>query len=79
MPVTGEFGAAFGAARLGMIAAVGEEPARVCTAPAVAETVEPNAAHAAAYAAALARYRALYPAIRGASCAKLGHTSLTTA
>ena len=67
VPVAGDFGAAFGAARLGMIAAAGAEPARVCTVPAIAATVEPNAAHAAAYAAALARYRALYPAIRGAS------------
>lgn len=67
VPVAGDFGAAFGAARLGMIAAAGAEPTRVCTAPKVAETVEPNAAHSAAYAAALARYRALYPAIRGTS------------
>ena len=67
VPANGELGAAFGAARLGLIAATGEDPSRVCTAPKVAETVEPNAAHAAAYAAALARYRALYPATRGAS------------
>ena len=66
VPVAGDFGAAFGAARLAMIAATGADPARVCTAPRVAETVEPNATHAAAYAAALERYRALYPAIRGA-------------
>ena len=31
VPVAGDFGAAFGAARLGMIAAAGAEPARVCT------------------------------------------------
>jgi xylulokinase len=80
VPVAGDFGAAFGAARLGMIAATpGAEPARVCSAPAVAETVEPDATLASAYAGALARYRALYPAIRGASSAKLGHTSRTDA
>ena len=66
VPVAGDFGAAFGAARLALIAATGADPARVCTAPPVAATVEPNATHAAAYAAALQRYRALYPAIRGA-------------
>ena len=38
VPVAGDFGAAFGAARLGMIAATGAEPTRVCTAPKVAET-----------------------------------------
>jgi xylulokinase len=64
VPVAGDFGAAFGAARLAMIAATGADPARVCTAPPIAATVEPNATQAAAYAAALDRYRALYPAIR---------------
>ncbi len=67
VPVAGDFGAAFGAARLGLIAATGADPVTVCTAPAVAYTVEPNVAHTAAFAAALERYRALYPAIRGAS------------
>ena len=67
VPAAGDFGAAFGAARLAMIAATGGDPARVCTAPPVATTVEPNATHAAAYAAARERYRALYPAIRSAS------------
>ena len=66
VPVAGDFGAAFGAARLGLIAATGADAARVCSAPRVAYTVEPNAAHAAAFAAARERYRALYPAIRGA-------------
>ena len=67
VPVAGDFGAAFGAARLGMIAAAGADPAAACAAPAVAYTVEPNATHTAAFAAARERYRALYPAIRGAS------------
>jgi len=65
VPVAGDFGAAFGAARLGLIAATGVDPASVCTAPPVAETIEPDAAHAAAFAAARERYRTLYPAIRG--------------
>jgi len=67
VPAAGDFGAAFGAARLGLIAATSADPKRVCTPPPVTETVEPNAAHRAAFAAAHARYRSLYPAIRGAS------------
>jgi xylulokinase len=67
VPVAGDFGAAFGAARLGLIAATGADPMRVCAAPRVAHVVEPNAKHAAVFAAAHERYRALYPAIRGAS------------
>ena len=67
VPVAGDFGAAFGAARLGLIAATGADSASVCTTPPVAETIEPNAAQAAAFAAARERYRALYPAIRAAS------------
>ncbi|HVY63331.1 MAG TPA: xylulokinase [Gammaproteobacteria bacterium] len=67
VPVAGDFGAAFGAARLGMIAATGADPGRVCAPPPIGETVEPDAEQVAAYAAARERYRALYPAIRGAS------------
>ena len=66
VPVAGDFGAAFGAARLGLIAATGADAVDLCTAPRVACTVEPSSLHAAAFAAALGRYRALYPALRGA-------------
>ena len=66
IPADGDFGAAFGAARLGLIAATGADPLAVCTAPATAETVEPDAGLADAYADAYQRFRALYPAIRGA-------------
>lgn len=65
LPADGDFGAAFGAARLGLIAAEGADPLAVCTAPATAATVEPDAALAGAYADGYARYRALYPAIGG--------------
>jgi xylulokinase len=65
IPADGDFGAAFGAARLGLIAATGADPLSVCTAPETAETVEPVKALTAAYEAAYGRYRALYPAIRG--------------
>ncbi|MCD1633140.1 xylulokinase [Martelella mediterranea] len=64
IPADGDFGAAFGAARLGMLAATGGDPLAVCTPPKTAETVEPETAHKAAFEEAYQRYRALYPAIR---------------
>ncbi|MCT7377737.1 xylulokinase [Chelativorans salis] len=67
VPAEGDFGAAFGAARLGLIAAEGADPLSVCTPPAVSITVEPDAALTSAYAGAYRRYRDLYPAIRGVS------------
>src|SRR5690606_18418605 len=39
IPADGDFGAAFGAARLGLIAAENADPLAVCAAPAVAETI----------------------------------------
>lgn len=65
IPADGDFGAAFGAARLGLIAAENADPLAVCTAPRTAETVEPGRDLAGAYEEAYRRYRALYPAIRG--------------
>jgi len=65
IPADGDFGAAFGAARLGLIAAEAADPLGVCTAPSTAETVEPDATLASAYQDAYQRYRALYPAIKG--------------
>ena len=66
LPADGDFGAAFGAARLGLIAATAADPVAVCTAPVTAETIEPDAALGAAYEDAYQRYRRLYPAIRAA-------------
>ncbi|GAA0569467.1 xylulokinase [Craurococcus roseus] len=60
---SGELGGAFGAARLGRMAATGEAPEAVCAPPARVETVEPDPALAEAYAARLPRYRALYRAL----------------
>ena len=65
LPADGDFGAAFGAARLGLIAAEQADPFAVCSAPATAETITPEPALAHAYEDAYRRYRALYPAIRG--------------
>lgn len=67
IPADGDFGAAFGAARLGMIAATSADPLRVCTAPATDATIEPVAALSNAYADAYQRYRLLYPAIKAAT------------
>ena len=67
IPADGDFGAAFGAARLGMIAAEKADPLSVCTPPETAETIEPDRALTSAFVEAYQRYRALYPAIRGAS------------
>jgi xylulokinase len=64
IPADGDFGAAFGAARLGLIAATGADPVAVCTAPQTARTIEPVSALSGAYDAAYQRYRELYPAIR---------------
>ncbi len=64
IPADGDFGAAFGAARLGLIAATGADPLNVCTAPVTQETIEPVSALSDAYADAYSRYRALYPAIK---------------
>ncbi|WP_176082893.1 xylulokinase [Martelella sp. HB161492] len=64
LPADGDFGAAFGAARLGLIAATGADPVDVCTPPATAETILPEPGLTAAFEAAYQRYRALYPAIK---------------
>lgn len=63
LPADGDFGAAFGAARLGIIAAENADPAEICTAPATAQTIEPQSALSGAFDEAYGRYRALYPAL----------------
>lgn len=65
VPAEGDFGAAFGAARLGLMAAEGADPASVCTPPAIEAVHEPDRNLAPAFADAYSRYRALYPAIKG--------------
>ncbi|MCA1368281.1 xylulokinase [Bradyrhizobium sp. BRP14] len=67
LPADGDFGAAFGAARLGLIAATGADPVAVCTAPETAETISPEASLVPAYEDAYRRYRRLYPAIKEAT------------
>ncbi|WP_037151731.1 xylulokinase [Rhizobium freirei] len=64
LPADGDFGAAFGAARLGLIAATGADPVAVCTPPQTAGTIDPVTSLTDAYADAYKRYRAVYPAIK---------------
>ena len=64
LPVSGDFGGAFGAARLGMMAATGQG-AEIATAPKIARVIEPVAALGDAFGQAHARYRASYDAIKG--------------
>ncbi|WP_075219012.1 xylulokinase [Acuticoccus yangtzensis] len=65
VPGAGDYGAAFGAARLGQMAATGGG-AELATPPVIAETIEPDPTLAGAFADAHARYDALYLAIRNA-------------
>jgi len=60
----GEYGPAFGAARLGRLAASGEDAAAVCTAPPIEAVVEPDAALRDRYAERLVEYRAVYAALK---------------
>ncbi|MBI2720326.1 MAG: xylulokinase [Rhizobiales bacterium] len=64
VPADGDFGGAFGAARLGLIAATGASYRQVCQPPRTARTVRPVAKARAAYDAQYARYVQIYPAIR---------------
>lgn len=62
LPIAGDFGGAFGAARLGLMAATGAG-VEVCNTPPIARTVEPVAALQDAFKDAHQRYRAAYPAV----------------
>lgn len=59
-----EFGAALGAARLGMAAATGAAPETLMTAHDTFETIDPEPALTAAYEEGYQRFRATYPAIK---------------
>ncbi len=64
IPADGDFGAAFGAARLALMAAENASPEEICTPPAIIRTIEPDTSHRAAFDEAYQRYRNLYPAIK---------------
>ncbi len=67
VPKDGDFGAAFGAARLGLLAATGQDPETICTGPAIDHTIDPDASLTSAFADAYQRFKAAYPALKGAS------------
>jgi xylulokinase len=60
----GELGPALGAARLGLLAAEGGDPASLCSRPPIAEVLEPQPELFETYQNLLARYRRLYPALQ---------------
>jgi xylulokinase len=64
LPAGGEFGAALGAARLGICAATGADPRAVMTLPDLGTAIAPDENQRSAYDDAFARFRAAYPAIR---------------
>ncbi len=66
LPEDGDFGGALGAARLGLCAATGANPADVMSMPPIKTTIAPDKTLSAAYSDQYARYRALYPAIEEA-------------
>lgn len=64
LPAAGDVGGAFGAARLGLMAATGASYRSVCTSPKIARTIQPDAKARAAYEEAYGRYQKIYPAIK---------------
>lgn len=64
IPVSGDFGGAFGAARLALIAVTLEKPSVTCTAPTIEYTIEPEYKLTEAFSDAYARYTRLYPALK---------------
>jgi len=65
IPVSGDFGAAFGAARLGMMAATGDTS--IATPPKIAATIDPNTTLQAAFSEAHHRYTQTYAALKNLS------------
>lgn len=64
VPAAGELGAAFGAARLGLIAAENADPMSICTLPQMTETIAPDEKLGAAFRQARGRWQTLYPALK---------------
>ena len=64
LPVAGDFGGAFGAARLAIMAVTGAG-AEVAAAPKIERTIDPDPKLSLAFAEAHARYKSAYVALRG--------------
>ena len=66
LPKDSEFGAALGAARLGILAATDADPERVITPPKIGRTIEPNPSLTADFHTAYQSFCAAYPLIKSA-------------
>lgn len=64
VPTDGDFGAAFGAARLGMLATGNFTPEEICNGPKIRETIDPVADLVHQYDAAYEIFRATYPTLK---------------
>lgn len=64
LPAGGEFGAALGAARLGICAATGAVPKEVMTAPEISKTITPHRDLTQDFDAAYRAFKASYPGIK---------------
>jgi len=64
LPVAGDFGGAYGAARLGQMAATGGG-AEMAATPAIETTIEPNQSLSAAFEDGFARFKSAQVAIKG--------------
>jgi len=64
IPKSGEFGAALGAARLGMIAATGDEPETIITPPMCDEQIDPDVHLVDSFEAAYQTFRASYARLK---------------
>lgn len=65
VPVGGDFGAAFGAARLGLLATEKSDPKDICTIPRVETVIEPELSLKEDYDQARSKFQAAYPAVKG--------------
>ena len=65
IPADGDFGAAFGAARLAILASEKVSPSEICRPPKIARVIEPQSDMRSAFDAAYGKYTALYPALKG--------------
>jgi xylulokinase len=64
LPAAGDVGGAFGAARMGLMAATGASFKSIATKPKIAKTITPEKSAVAAYADQYARYTKVYPSIK---------------
>lgn len=64
LPAQGEFGAAMGAARLGLCASMGKAAEDVMTKPAIDHTITPRSELTADYEARYLAWREIYPALK---------------